>query len=186
MNSISTDLKEASIERLYCIDALVIRRCIFIHLIGAIGDTPTINIAFNLNMHASISRCHLCTFRRKPLSNNIPSYIDCYYHSAQRFWYRSRTRMQSLSACKFPMNDIRLEVVRTNVDLSHLFIYLFSASITHARLNRSHSDGNISPVPLYLDPYQACWIASDHLFFGLLKNTVALYGSYLPNNEARL
>ncbi len=167
----------------YDADGMQIR--IFLDLVGFIGDTPAINAALDVLGHTGGACCHLCTFKRSPLSlvggrftRPVPGGLSS--ASGRRFYQHMALRDSNAQ-----VETCRL-LGMTPPDISKpLPIHNLRKSMFQAIPHIPTTDKGQPILSGYIDPYRSCLIGPDHLLTGHLRDCINAAFKLLPTKEHR-
>lgn len=174
LRAIIPDIIKGTTEGFTTVDANGNEVVVFLDVAGFIGDTPAISHVLDLRGHNALAPCPWCSFCRN----------DNQLHQGSRYGAPVSANSRHSSFVRFGSRAARFrEAAPSDKDCQALGflhevpadstpLHELASALLNAKKNVPTNAEGKPVVPACLDPYRACVVAPDHLFFGLSQNIV--------------
>jgi hypothetical protein len=147
---------------------------VFLDVVGFVGDTPAISHVLDVRGHNALAPCPWCSFLRddnelhRGSRYGFPTSMNARHSSFMRF----KSRAESFRKAAPSDKDCQTLGFTRHISAESTPFHELARALSEAKKNvPKNVDGN-PVVPACLDPYRACIVAPDHLFFGLSQNVI--------------
>lgn len=148
---------------------------VFLDVVGYIGDTPAISHVLDLRGHTALAPCPWCSFCRSDTKNHLgsrygaPVSVNSRHPSFVRFGIRAKLFRGTEPSDK----DCQTLGFTHKVPAESTPLHELASALLEVKKSVPLNAEGRPVVSACLDPYRACVVAPDHLFFGLSQNVIA-------------
>jgi hypothetical protein len=175
IRAIIPDIIRGTTEGFKALDANGMEVVVFLDVVGFIGDTPAIaHVVGALRGHNGLAPCTWCTFKRnnnqvhKGSRYGAPVTVNSRHSSFTRFGHRASI-FHEAEPTEADCQELGFQYrLPEKIGPLHELANALSECRTRVPVN---TEGN-PVVPACFDPFRACVVAPDHLFFGLSQNVI--------------
>ena len=179
ITAITSDIVESSADGIGVDMPDGSRITLFIDLVGYIGDYPAMNSLLDVTGVAEKAPCNFCTFVRarvggqdddgdgSRIEGSSYAYTSA-IHSGNLAFHRTMERMElaRLHATSEILKELGLRQV-SEEERCALPLHRLAAELAEAKERVPKTTDGKPVVACSLDPYMSCFVAPDHLFFGI-------------------